>query len=159
MSQLSLYNPITSVFTDPLDPFSVTQRGFNPLFALAEIPALAAGSFAPATFVPSVNVVESDGEIKVSAELPGLTEKEVSLNLTADSLRLSGEKRVELKEKKPGYRHVECSYGKFTREVPLPVEVDLDKVDAKMHNGVLTVTLKKSPHARSIARKVAVKCV
>ncbi len=107
--------------------------------------------------MPRVNVLESDGEIKVSAELPGLSEKELTLNLSADSLQLIGEKQKEEKEEKPGFRHVEFSYGKFLRDVPLPAEVDLEKVDAKLRNGVLTVTLKKSAQAKSQTRKVDIK--
>lgn len=159
MSQLIRFTPQASAFTDPLDIFSAMSRELNRFYNFAEPHAFSvAGDFEPSAYIPPVNVVESNGEIKVIAELPGLTEKEVSLNLTPESLQLSGEKRSEFKENKPGYRHVECSYGKFMRDVPLPVEVDIDKVDAKMHNGVLTVTLKKSPHLRSQSRTIDVKC-
>ena len=109
------------------------------------------------SFVPDVDIVESDTEIKVSAELPGLSEKDLQISVTPDSLKLSGEKKTESKEEKAGYYHFERYQGSFMREIPLPAEVDINKVDAKLHNGVLKISLKKTAEARTQVRQIEVK--
>ncbi|MBF0609098.1 MAG: Hsp20/alpha crystallin family protein [Candidatus Magnetobacterium sp. LHC-1] len=108
-------------------------------------------------FEPRINVTEDDKEVKVSAELPGLDEKDIDVSLTKDSLTIKGEKKQEREEKATGYYHVERSYGAFSRTVPLPCETDQDKVEAEFKKGVLVVTLPKTPEACKEKRKVTVK--
>ena len=111
-------------------------------------------------FVPRVEVVECDGEVRVSAELPGLDEKMIHLTVTPSSVLLTGTKeREDGEEEEPRFARSERLYGNFQREVPLPVEVEVDKADARLENGVLTVVLKKSAQANSHSRKVTVKSV
>lgn len=109
------------------------------------------------TFTPQVDVVENDREIKVLAELPGLDEKDVEVALDGTTLMISGEKKAEKEDRGDNYYHVERSYGSFRRAVPLPNEVDTDKIDATFKNGVLTVVLPKTPEARQRVKKIAVK--
>ena len=111
----------------------------------------------PETFTPRIDVVDTDKEIKVSAELPGLDEKDIDVSLTKESLTIKGEKREEKEEKGKDYYRSERSYGSFTRTIPLPLEIDTDKVAASFKKGVLTVTLPKTKQAINEARKVAVK--
>ena len=110
------------------------------------VPTLAA--FEPGTFTPSVNLSETDKEVKVVAELPGLDEKEVNVELDEDTLVLQGEKKGEEEKKEDTWHRVEHSYGSFRRVVPLPAEVDAAKAKAAFKNGVLTVTLPKRPEAQ-----------
>lgn len=112
---------------------------------------------APSFVTPSVEVSETDEELRISAELPGLTEKDVEVSVDNDILLIRGEKKQEREEKKRSYHLVERAYGRFEREIPLPAGLDLEKVEAKFKNGVLTVVLPKTLEARSQRRVVPVK--
>lgn len=114
----------------------------------------------PEVFTPRIDVVDTDKEIRVSAELPGLDEKDIDVSLTKESLTIKGEKKEEKEEKEEkgkDYYRSERSYGSFTRTIPLPLEVDAEKVSASFKKGVLTVTLPKTKQALSETKKVAVK--
>ena len=105
---------------------------------------------------PNIDVAETDTEYKVTAELPGLEEKNVELTLRDNALTISGEKRDEREEKNEGRYYAERFVGRFSRTVPLPVEVDADKVGAAFKNGVLTVVLPKSEQARETAKRIPI---
>lgn len=102
----------------------------------------------PVRGYPSVDVSETEKNVLVKAELPGLEPKDVDLTIERDTLILRGEKKQESEEKNENYHRVERSYGSFHRSIPLPVKVDAEKVKAKFKNGVLTVTLPKDKSAR-----------
>jgi HSP20 family protein len=101
---------------------------------------------------PVVDVSESDKEIKVSAELPGMDPKDVSISLDGNRLTLRGEKKFEQEEKKEDYHRIERSYGSFCRVINLPGDVHEDQVKASFKNGVLTVVMPKTekPVGRTI---------
>ena len=103
---------------------------------------------------PTVDVSESDADVTVVAEVPGMTEKDIRVSLSGDVLTLSGEKKEEREDQKRDYHRVERSYGSFSRSVPLPAPVDAGKAQAAYKNGLLTITLPKT--ARAQARKIAV---
>lgn len=107
---------------------------------------------------PKIDVVETEKEIQVTAELPGMDEKDIEVNFSRDSLVIRGEKKVEKEDKKKGYYLMERSYGSFRRAIPVPAGVDPGKVDAKFKNGVLTISLPKTPEAQKEMKKIAVKC-
>ncbi|MCO6432627.1 MAG: Hsp20/alpha crystallin family protein [Deltaproteobacteria bacterium] len=143
------------------DPFRALQRQIDDLFQnfLSGSPWDMPSIFAEdgGTFVPRVNIHESDSEIEVTAELPGLTQDQINLNLTDDALILSGEKREEREEKgDKSRRYIERSYGSFQRVIPLSAEVDHDKIDATFKSGVLTVKLQKSQSAQK-SKKVTIR--
>lgn len=108
-------------------------------------------------FNPHVDVAENDKEVKITAELPGLSEQDVEVSLSSDVLTISGEKKHEKEDKGENYYRMERSYGSFQRAISLPAEVQSDKVDATFKNGVLTVTLPKSPQAVQNRKKIAIK--
>lgn len=103
---------------------------------------------------PSVDVSETEAEVLVKAELPGMDPGDVELTIERDTLIIRGEKKQESEEKNENYHRVERSYGSFHRSIPLPVKVDADKVTAKFKNGVLTVTMPKDESAQ--AKRVAI---
>lgn len=108
-------------------------------------------------FSPSVDVTENDKEVKVSAELPGMDDKDIEVSLSKDSLTIKGEKREEKEDKGKDYYRMERSYGSFSRTIPLPVEVDTDKAEATFKKGVLEIRLPKTAKALEERKKIAVK--
>lgn len=108
-------------------------------------------------FSPSVDVTENDKEIKISAELPGMDEMDIDVSLQSDMLTIKGEKKEEKEDKGKDFYKMERSYGSFSRTIPLPVEVETDKAEAKFKKGVLIITLPKTAKAVSETKKIAVK--
>jgi HSP20 family protein len=102
---------------------------------------------------PSLEVSETDKEIKVSAELPGLEDKDVKVELANGVLAISGEKKTETEDKDRLFS--ERYYGRFERRIPVE-DVEEDKISASFKNGVLTVTLPKAPQAQSKVKRIAV---
>lgn len=107
-------------------------------------------------FSPRVDVVESDKDITVSAELPGLEENDIEVNLAQGVLTLRGEKRAEREDKGRNTYRAERIYGAFRRDIALPAEVDESKVDAVFKNGVLTITLPKTVESQT-RKKIKIK--
>ncbi len=108
-------------------------------------------------FYPTVDVKETDKEIQVSAELPGMSEKDLDITVADDVLSLRGEKKEEKEDKEGNYYSVERSYGAFHRDIPLPAEVESDNIEAVFRNGVLTIHMPKKPEARQKGKKIEVK--
>ncbi len=103
---------------------------------------------------PRVEMEESDDAIKVTAQLPGLTKDDFHVDLDDRYLTLRGEKTGR-SERKEGHLHIsECSYGSFSRVIPLPCEIDRDKVKAKYKNGELKLVLPKTESAK--ARRIEI---
>ena len=103
---------------------------------------------------PQVDLAETDKELTVTAELPGMEEKDVELLLQDGMLTLKGEKRSETEDKDRQFS--ERYYGRFERHIPLGAEVQADKAEARFKNGVLTVTLPKNPEAQPKAKRIAI---
>ncbi len=106
---------------------------------------------------PAVDVTEDEAAYKVTAELPGMTEKDIELSLSGDMLTLSGEKRQGKEQKDKNYHLSERSYGSFQRSFTIPEGVERDKIAADFSKGVLTVTMPKSAKVRETQRKIEVK--
>lgn len=94
---------------------------------------------------PNVELSESDTEVRVMAELPGLTEKDIELMLDDGVLCIRGERRSEERDERRSYS--ECYYGRFERRIPLPGPLREEAVEARFRNGVLTVTVPKAEDA------------
>ena len=108
-------------------------------------------------FSPKMDLEETEKEYRITAELPGMEEKDVEILLTGNAISLKGEKKEEKEEKGKSFYHVERSYGSFQRTVPLPDGIDLKRVDADFKNGVLTVKLPKTAEAKRSGKKVPIK--
>lgn len=140
------------------DPFASLQREMNRVFEEFHHGFMDLAPFTgPEAWMPRVNVAESDKGICVTAELPGLSEKEVEVALSKDTLTIKGNKTEEKEEKGRNYYRMERSFGSFHRDIPLPCEVEAEKIDAKFKNGILTVNLPKSKAAQKDVKKIAVK--
>jgi HSP20 family protein len=145
------------------DPFASFRYEMDRLFDDFFAPAAGEGrnfaaSTQPTALVrPSIDVDETEQAYRVSAELPGLTDKDVELNLRDNVLTISGEKRLEREEEKGGRRYAERSFGRFERTIPFPTEVDAERVDAVFRDGVLTITLPKNQKAQEKTRRIEVR--
>ena len=111
----------------------------------------------PAAFSPRIDVSETPTELRVSAELPGMEQKDVDLAIDNDVLCISGEKKEEREEKGENWHRTELAYGEFHRVVPLPATVVSDKGSAKFRKGVLTVTLPKREIETATRKRIAIK--
>ncbi|MER9257889.1 Hsp20/alpha crystallin family protein [Mesorhizobium sp. M0619] len=151
-------NSAPSLFPDgDRDPFVSLHREVNRLFDYAfrsfgaRLPAFGP-SFAASW--PSVEISDTDKEVRVTAEIPGLDESDIEVLLENGALKLKGEKRSETEDKDRQFS--ERFYGRFERLIPLGYEVEEDKVNAAFKNGVLTVTLPKTERAQAKAKRIAI---
>ncbi len=108
-------------------------------------------------FSPNIDISETDKEVVISAELPGIEEKDIDVSLTKDSVTIKGEKKEEKEEKGKSYYRMERSYGSFCRTIPLPTEIDADKTTAEFKKGVLTIKMPKTPEAIKETKKIQIK--
>ncbi len=111
-------------------------------FGALDWPSWAGGKWSPA-----IDVAESDKEVTVRAELPGIDPKDLDVTVAGGQLTISGEKKESNETKDKGVYHSETRYGSFHRTVPLPDGVDTEHVDAQYAHGVLTLRLAKTPQA------------
>lgn len=162
---LAIFNPNNSetapVAVNSPDPFFRLQHEMNRLFDDAF-----SGFGLSSRFTtdlqdirsPRINVRETDTTLEVEAELPGVDEEDIDVQLSDNLLTIRGEKRAESKEEKDGdYRLIERSYGSFARSIEVPFAVEADGVEATFRNGVLHLSLPKPPEAATRTRKIEVK--
>ena len=137
------------------DPFMTLHREMNRLFddVFRGFDLTPVGMSRMASW-PHVEVIENDKDVRVSAELPGLEDKDVEVLMGEGVLTIRGEKKSEVEDKERAFS--ERTYGRFERRIPLAWEVDEDKIDASFKNGVLTVTMPKSAQASSHVKRIAV---
>jgi len=142
---LTLYRPFSSLFRDDLgDDFGnffnrTLSRGNQDLFS------------------PAVDVVEKDDAYLIQADVPGVSPEEIEVTVENDVLTLKGKRERQNVEEHAGYRRVERSYGSFSRSFVVPSGTNPDAIDARVEQGILTVSIPKVATAQ--ARKVEVKAV
>lgn len=103
---------------------------------------------------PAVDIHESDKNLVLTAELPGIKEEDVEVNIDGNTLSISGKREFEEEAKKDDYHRIERSYGSFFRSFTLPSYIDQDKVKAEYDNGLLKVTMPKKPELKPKKVKV-----
>jgi len=103
---------------------------------------------AESAWMPAVDISENDAAIVVRAELPGLSQDDIELNLQDNVLTLKGEKKQEKKEDKGNYHQSECCYGSFSRSFTLPSNVKQEDIQANFKDGVLQITLPKAEEVK-----------
>ena len=134
---LTGFNPLMSLNRD-------INRLFDDFLQPSALPTMADPAVATALITPQVNVSETDTEIRVAAELPGVDLDDLEVDVMDDMLVIRGEKRLERSDEDENFHFVECAYGSFQRTVQLPFAADPDQVQANFENGVLTITVPKS---------------
>lgn len=110
-----------------------------------------------AVWSPRMNIEDRDDEIFITLEVPGVDEKDVEILTDANGLTIRGQKRQEVQDKKPNYYRLERSFGSFERTIPLPLDVDAEKAEAKFKNGVLEICLPKSEKAKEHIKRIPIK--
>lgn len=139
-----LQRDINKLFDDffsdfPINPFQLREEG---------------GS----SFHPQINVEDLEDKLVVRAEVPGMDEKDINVSLTNDRLTISGEKKQEKSNQSGGRTYYESSYGAFERVIPLSdLNIDEDKIDASIKNGVLTLSLPKKESEKTKAKKLTIR--
>ncbi|MDQ7819090.1 MAG: Hsp20/alpha crystallin family protein [Armatimonadota bacterium] len=138
---------------DPFDDLASLRESMDKLFEefFSRRPRAPVSAWQPA-----VEVYETDTEVVVRAELPGVDPKNVDVTVTEDTLTIKGEARAEQEERGRNYYRRELRYGSFLRTLPLPAEVQGDKARASYRNGILEIRVPKSERARPRAVKVEV---
>jgi HSP20 family protein len=140
---------------EPVRELSSLQSEMNRLFnTFFDTPTTGANGGGARRWVPSMDLVETDEHFVLRADLPGLTEADVSIELEDNVLTVSGERKTEHEDKKEGFYRMERSFGQFRRSLTLPEGVDADKIAARFDKGVLEVRIPK-PEERK-PRRVAI---
>ena len=111
---------------------------------------------AEAALEPAADVSETDGEVVVKLQVPGVTKDQLTVTATDDVLTVRGEIRKEQEEKKNAFYRQEIRYGAFERTLRLPAEVDGSRANAELKNGMVTITLPKSRQPKAHQVKIAV---
>jgi HSP20 family protein len=140
----SLQKEVSSFFDDLWDTFSMVPYGSLDVSIDGNI-------------YPSIDVKETDKNMIITAELPGIDEKDIEVLLEDGALTIKGEKKEEREEKGENYYHCERVFGAFDRSIPLHEGLDTTKVDARFKNGVLTIDIPKTVESQSAkGRKVSI---
>jgi HSP20 family protein len=129
------------------------NRLFDDVFRGFDLAPVGTDRFVDRMGWPNIEVSETDREVKVTADLPGLEEKDVQVELANGTLAIKGEKRSETEDRDRLFS--ERYYGRFERRIPVE-DVDEDKVSAAFKDGVLTVTMPKVPQAQSQVKRIAI---
>ena len=144
---------MTIVRWEPLRELSSLQSEMNRLFSAA-FDAPAGGNGGARRWTPAMDLVETDDHFVLRADLPGMSESDVNIELEDNVLTVSGERKAEHEEKREGFYRVERSFGSFARSLTLPKGVDPEAVTAAFEKGVLEVRVPK-PERRK-PRKIAI---
>jgi HSP20 family protein len=105
-------------------------------------------------WMPALELVDAGDNFVLKAQLPGIDPKDIDVQVTREAISISGERRYENTEEKPGYVRSEFRYGKFHRVLPLPAHIQNDSVQAEYKDGILMLTLPKVAEARNKVVKI-----
>ena len=106
---------------------------------------------------PAINVKQTDKNVVLTADIPGIKEDEIQVEIADNFVEITGERKEEIKEEDEGYSHQEIRYGSFARRIPLPAEIQVDKADASIKDGLLTLTMPKIQASKPKVTKIKVK--
>ena len=149
---------LPNLFTDPnsmRDPFATLRRHID------DLASNFGGGWPVSTHIgagsPAVNVAETDKAIEIAAELPGVDEKDIKVEIEGQRVVISGEKKREREEKEKNWHVVERSYGSFRRAVTLPFEPAQESVSAHFEKGVLHIEVAKPATVKSAVKTIEIK--
>ena len=138
------------------DPFRglVTREKMNRIFEGALTSRGEEQDMAASTWTPSVDIHENENELVLSAEVPGIEDKDIEIEIENNTLSIKGERKIEKETKEENYHRIERSYGSFSRSFTLPTNVNQDNIKAEYDNGVLRISLPKKPELKPKKVKV-----
>src|SRR5579875_1519189 len=140
---------------EPAAELNTIQTEMNRLFhSVFDNPGAPASGTGARRWVPAMDLVETGDHYVLRADLPGLSEKDVNIELESNVLTISGERKAERQEEQGGYRRFERSYGSFSRSLTLPKGIDPEAVEASFDRGVLEVRIPKPEQVKP--RKVTI---
>ncbi len=137
-----------------VDPFTEMRRDLDAMFNRV---GRSWPSFDIGAAPPAVNVAETDESIEVTAELPGVDEKDITLDIDGNRLMICGEKKAEMEKEGKNWHVMERSYGSFQRSVALPFEPKAEACDARFDKGVLYLKITKPQISRQPQKKIEIK--
>ena len=100
------------------------------------------------TWTPSVDIYETENEVVLTAEIPGIEDQDIEIKLEDSTLSIKGERKLEKETKEENYHRIERAYGTFYRSFTIPHNVDQDKIQAEHENGVLKITMPRKPELK-----------
>jgi len=100
------------------------------------------------TWTPSVDIYETENEVVLTAEIPGIEDKDIEIKIENSTLSIKGERKLEKETKEENYHRIERAYGSFYRSFTIPHNVNQDKIQAEHENGVLKITMPKKPELK-----------
>lgn len=140
---------------DPFRDIMVLRDRMNRLFEdLVSSPRFEESDIIQSNWSPAVDIYETENELVLTAELPGVDEKDVEIKVEDNTLSLKGERKFEKETREENYHRIERAYGSFSRSFSLPNYVDQDKINAEYENGLLKIHLPKKPEVKP--RKVKI---
>jgi HSP20 family protein len=141
-----------------IEPISRLRNEVDRLFEdfPARWPPMQFGRIASALPVPAVDLTETDKAFKLSVEVPGMSARDVNVEVDDNMILISGEKREEREEAEKDYSYCERSYGAFERRLELPPGANPQDIKARLNNGVLELTLAKNDQAKASRRRIAI---
>jgi HSP20 family protein len=143
---------MTLVRWQPFQEIDTLQRQMNRLFD--ELMPITREGRNGITFVPSAEMEETPDAIHLKLEIPGMNAKDLNIEVSAEAVSISGERKSETRSEEKGVTRTEFRYGKFQRVIPLSVRIQNDKVEAEYKDGILNLTLPKAEEEKSKVVKV-----
>ena len=147
------WNPLREIERwEPIPEMGIIRQQMDRLFEQLLPPD--GGERVGLTFIPAAEIVETDSDLKLRVEIPGLDAKDLDVEVTPESVSISGERKSETTTAAGGMTRSEFRYGKFQRLITLPAVVDNEKVEAEYKNGILHLTIPKAESEKHKAVKV-----
>ena len=141
---------------EPFRDMVTAQRDFDRIFREAFSPQFGDTELSTRAWAPAVDIYETDNDIVLKAELPGVDPKDVEVRVEDNTLYLKGVRNYEKEVKEQNYHRIERSYGSFARSFSLPNSIDAEKVKAEYKDGLLTLTMPKREEAKPKTIKIDV---
>ena len=139
---------------DPFRDLITIREKMNPLFEEAVISRGEEKDLVSSSWTPTVDIFETENELVLSAEVPGINEKDIEIKIEDNTLTLRGERKFENETKEENYHRIERAYGSFFRSFSLPLYINQDIIKAEHLNGVLKIIMPKKPELKP--RKVKI---
>ena len=139
---------------DPFRDLITIREKMNRLFEEAVTSRGEEKDMMSSSWTPSVDIYETENELVLSAEIPGIDEKDIEIKLEDNTMTLKGERKFEKETKEENYHRIERAYGSFFRSFTLPPYIDQEKIRAEHHNGILKISMPKKPELKPRSVKI-----